>query len=207
MEAKNLFHMAKEFVLLKKRLVIITFALLVLVFIVIALLSFSSSSLFTKSNFLTVQNIKDQDTRIKLQPIIAQTNINRGFPFPILDNNGKEVSKIIYTIENAELRNEIIVKGQKATAISGRTFFILNLKIKNESDKRIQVNTRDYIRLSINNNDQELLAADIYNDPVEIQPTSIKKTRIGFPINDTDKNLKLYVGEIKGEKKPIDIQF
>lgn len=191
----------------KKRLVIITFALLVLVFIVIALLSFSSPNLFTKSNFLTVQNIKDQDTRIKLQPIIAQTNINRAFPFPIIDNNGNEVSKIIYTIENAELRNEIIVKGQKATAISGRTFLIINLKVKNESDKRIQVNTRDYIRLSVNNNDQELLAADIYNDPVEIQPTSIKKTRIGFPINDTDKNLKLYVGEIKGERKPIDIQF
>lgn len=152
-------------------------------------------------------NVAVSNNKIKLQPATGQMEINKDFSFPLVDDRGKEISKIVYTIESAELRDEIIIKGQKATAIDGRTFLILNLKVKNDSDKRIQVNTQDYVRLSTNDKDQELLAADIHNDPVDIQATSTKKTRLGFPINETDKNLKLFVGEIKGEKTKIDIFF
>lgn len=148
-----------------------------------------------------------EDRRIEVQGAKSNIDINKEFEFPLRNDNGEEVSTIKYRILNVELRDEIVVKGQKATAVKGRTFLIMNLKISNEYNQAIQMNTRDYVRLTLNNNEEERLAPDIHNDPVEIQAISTKFTRIGFPINDTDKNLKLHVGEITGEKKVIDLNY
>ncbi len=137
---------------------------------------------------------------------IATRPINKEFSFPIKDNKGIEIGTLKYMLENAELRDEIVVKGQKATAVKGRTFLILNLKIVNQGDKRIEINSRDFIRLSVNNG-TEWLAPEIHNDPVEIQPISTKYSRLGFPIDETKKNLKVQVGEISGQKTVLDLQF
>lgn len=158
---------------------------------------------------LVVASNKQQvaDTRTTVAGPKASVTLNKEYSFPILDSKGKEVTKLKYTIQNAELRNEIIVKGQRASAIEGRTFLILNIKIVNDYDKGIDINARDYIRLITNGNENELLAADIHNDPVSVQPISTKITRLGFPINDTDKNLVLQVGEIKGAKDFVPVKF
>jgi hypothetical protein len=147
------------------------------------------------------------DERIEIQGAKATIELNREFTFPLRDNNGNEISDIKYIIRSAELRDEIIVKGSRATAVKGRTFLILNLKISNEYDQTISINTRDYVRLTVNDNEEEKLAPDIHNDPVEVQAISTKLTRIGFPVNDTDENLKLYVGEISGDKEIIELNF
>jgi len=123
------------------------------------------------------------------------------------DENGEVVSSFKYLIENAELRDEIIVKGQKATAIKGRDFLILTLKLQNDLDDSIEVSTKDYLRLSVNGNEDEWLAPDIHNDPVEVQAISVKNTRLGFPVNENDTNLVLQVGEINGEKEKVEINF
>lgn len=129
--------------------------------------------------------------------------VNREFSFPIKNESGEEISQVKYTIQSAELRNEIFVKGQKATAVKGRTFLIMNIKLTNSLDKTIKINTRDYIRLIVNSNTVEPLAPEIHNDPVEVQPISTKITRIGFPINESDRDLQLQVGEIKGPKELV----
>lgn len=133
----------------------------------------------------------------------ATQDISRGFAFPIRNGDGEEVSTIVYHIEKAELLDEIIVKGQRATAIKGRIFLIITLKITNEYSQAIEIDTRDYLRLSVNENEEELLAPDIHNDPVEVQAISTKFSRLGFPINDSDKNLVLRVGEISEDKEKI----
>ena len=133
----------------------------------------------------------------------AVEDISREFAFPLRNGNGEEVSKIKFTIEKAELRDEIVIQGQRATAIKGRIFLILTLKVKNEHNQAIEIDTRDYIRLSVNGNGEEWLAPDIHNDPVEVQAISTKFTRVGFPINDSDRALVLRVGEIGGEKEMI----
>ena len=130
--------------------------------------------------------------------------INREFAFPIRNENNKEISTIRYEIESAELRNEIYIKGEQAKAIKGRTFLIINLKITNQEKKGLQIRTRDYIRLS-SNMSTEWLAPDIHNDPVEVQAISTKYTRVGFIINESDKNLTLQIGEIDGNKQTISL--
>ncbi len=147
-----------------------------------------------------------QDNKIEIQKSKASQELNKEFLFPLKDATGKEISKLKFSIQRAEKRDEIIVKGQKATSIKGRTFLILNLKITNDYNRSIQINAKDYLRLIVNNS-SEKLAPDIHNDPVEIQAISTKFTRLGFPINDADTNLTLQVGEIDGKKELINLNL
>jgi hypothetical protein len=142
---------------------------------------------------------------IVAKPLATET-LNKTFSFPLKDSSGKEVSKIQYEIQSAEIDNQIVVQGQIATAVQGRAFLVLNLKITNNYDKSVQLNTRDYVRLIVDN-DGNKLAADIHNDPVDVEAISTKFTRLGFPIDANYKNLKLEVGEITGPKQTINLKF
>ena len=84
---------------------------------------------------------------------------------------------------------------------------IINLKIVNTLKQGINVNAKDYMRLTVNGNNNELLAPDIHNDPVEVQAISTKYTRVGFAINESDKNYVLRIGEIDGGKESIKLAF
>ncbi len=144
------------------------------------------------------------DTRAT-KPLKSQ-KINKTFSFPLYDNDGKKVNEIKYTIENAQLQNEIIVKGERAYAIQGRTFLILNIEIENPYDKAVKINARDYVRLIVDNS-KDRFAPDIHNDPVEIQAISTKETRLGFPLNSDFSSLTLQVGEITGKKQSLPLNL
>ena len=146
------------------------------------------------------------DIRVAIQPAKESQVLSKGFSFPLRDGDGKEVSKVKYEIVNAELRDEIIVKGQRAKSVKNRTFLVLNVKITNIFDKAITITSRDYVRLIINGS-SEKIAADIHNDPIEVQPISTKSTRLAFPIDDKKQTLKLQIGEINGKKETIELKL
>lgn len=146
-------------------------------------------------------------SKVSVQGAKSTVDINQEFSFTIKDNAAKKITDLKFNLETAELRDEIIVKGSRANAIEGRTFLIVNIKITSAYTKALQINTQDYFRLTVNGKEDDLLAADIHNDPLVIQPTSTKFARIGFAINDTDKNISLLVGEIGGEKTKIDLNL
>jgi len=83
---------------------------------------------------------------------------------------------------------------------------VLNLKITNNYNKAVQLSTRDYVRLIVDNS-SDRLAADIHNDPVDVEPISTKYTRLGFPIVSDAKSLKLEVGEITGTKQTVQVNL
>jgi hypothetical protein len=178
------------------------FIIVGLIVIAIIILAFKSAS----DRFSNNQAESSSDGRFALPSPIASQTLNKNYKFPLKDTSGKEVSKITYTIQTAQLRDQIIVKGQKASAVKGRLFLIFNLKILNDYDKSVQINARDYLRLIVNNS-SEKLAPEIHNDPVEVQAISTKYTNVAFPINDTDKNLTLQVGEIDGKKELIKLNL
>lgn len=140
-----------------------------------------------------------------IQDALATQTLNKEFKFPLKGEKDQVLGDIKYVIENAELRDEIVVKGKKATAVAGRTFLILNIKVTNDTNQTISMNTKDYVRLFVNGNEQEPLSPSIHNDPVVVDAISVKPTRVGFTINESDIQLKLKVGEIKGEKQSIDL--
>lgn len=177
------------------------------IILIITLLSYfiyKAVSVSSTSNSNTV--LSNNNQKVQLPPAKTTSAINKEFSFAIKETTGKEIGKIKYLLDNAELRDEIIVKGQRATAVKGRIFLILNLKLTNEASKGVELKTRDFVRISTNNG-QEWLAPDIHNDPVEIQAISAKYTRIGLPVNETDKKFKIQIGEINGQKQIFDLNF
>src|SRR3989344_1417820 len=55
---------------------------------------------------------------------LSKQEINKEFTFPIKDAGGKEISKVKLFVENASIQDDILVKGQRARAVQGRTFLI-----------------------------------------------------------------------------------
>jgi hypothetical protein len=147
------------------------------------------------------------DPRAIVSGAKASNEVNKDFGFPVNDSSGKEITRLKFKLQNAELRDEIIVNGKRATSVKGRTFLILTLKITNDSDNSLQIHVSDYFRLTVNGQNGEFMAPEIHSDPVLVQSISTKSTRVGFPINDTDKDKVLWVGEIKGEKQRVDLSI
>lgn len=132
--------------------------------------------------------------------------IAREFTFP-LTNDQKNPKQFTFYIDRAELRDEIVIKGQKATAVKGRDFLLVTIKITNDHNQAFKINTKDFVRLSVNGNTAEWLAPDIHNDPVEVQAISTKLTRVGFPVNENVTDFALQVGEITGNKEVITLNL
>lgn len=176
-----------------------------LIFLGIIVLSLIAIFFLIGSKLKSPSPISGQKTQVK--DAKAVTGINQEFSFPLKDDKGKEVSRIKFFIENAEIRDEIIVRGQKATSARGRTFLILNLKLTNDLNQSVEINTKDYLRLGLSSKENEWLAPDIHNDPVSVQAISTKYTRVGFAVNEGEKSFKLQIGEINGEKVVLDINL
>lgn len=181
---------------------------IVIVLVVFGVAIFALSNVIGRSTTSATPTLASSNTKqVNVAKPIVQRTLNKAFDFPLKDASGKVVSKLHYVVKSAELNNQIIIKGQQATAIQGRMFLVLNLQITNSYNKSIQLNTRDYIRL-ITGNSPEKLAADIHNDPVEVQAISTKYTRLGFPIDSADANsLTLQVGEITGPKQLVKLNL
>lgn len=163
--------------------------------------------LFAGSRFFSGRsrtNVASQ--QVEVASPLKKEDVNKEFTFPVGTVDTKSVN-MKFSILEASLNNQIVVQGQNATAVKGRTFLIITIKISNELNQSLQINTRDYVRLSVNGDENTLLAPDIHNDPVEVQAISTKFTRVGFPVNTSDKSFVLQIGEIKGEKQKIPLNL
>ena len=136
-------------------------------------------------------------------PSLAKKEINQKLSVGL---KNKEKTKITYLIESAELVEQITVRGEKVKALPEKVFLIFNLKIVNDGKQGIQINSRNFIRLS-SATKEEWLAPEIHNDPVEVQAIATKYTRIGFSVNRSEKQFNVRLGEIDGDKINFDLFF
>jgi hypothetical protein len=201
---------------MKLKLLAFAFALFLVISVALNILLLSKNSVYfsfektevaqatpTPDNPQPTDAPSSTSTESSTQTIVKNWDPAHGFLFDIGSSEDAGPEKLEYILTGYELAKEIIVKGQRAMAVAGRQFLIVNIHLTNQLDRTIDVRSRDYLRLSVNNG--EWMAPDIHNDPVEIEPKSSIDTQLGFPINESDKNLRLKVGEINSEGTIIPI--
>lgn len=132
--------------------------------------------------------------------------VYKEFSFAIYDNEAKKTGNSLkITLTEAERTNKILVNGQQASVRDGKDFLVLYMEINNPTDDKLNVRPVDFFRLIDGNGNS--YAADVHNDPVKAEPISIKKTRIGYVVDESQTNFKFLVGEINGEKQEIEINI
>lgn len=132
--------------------------------------------------------------------------INRQFNIPIRTAKGEASGDTLkITLTSAENTNKILIQGQPATARDGKSFLILNLEVENSTKNQLTVRPVDLIRMVDANN--KSYAPDIHNNDVAVEPISIKKTRAGYVIDDSQKHFKFLIGEVSGNKETIEVNL
>ena len=188
----------------KKKLLKMVFPAVLVIVAIIVVISIAKNLPDAQNNSTT-----NNFTQVDAPNAIATINLDKKFSFPLRDEKGKKVASFDYIIQSASINKQIIVQGKRATAVTGRVFLILNLKIVNNLKQSMELPARSFVRVIVNSNEKELLAPDIHNDPVEVQAISTKYTRLGLAINEADAYnvIKLQIGEIDGEKQTIELKF
>jgi hypothetical protein len=185
----------------------IVIGLLVIAVIAGAVIYFNNNSTTTtQSGTAQVAGAQTQ-TKTANNP---KANVNKRFAAAALDGTGKtSKTKIDMNIKTVEKSQDILIKGQPATAKQGSAFLVLQVELKNPSNERLVVAPLDLIRLIV---DDQKRAAEIYTEElpnirgsVVVEPDSTKVTRVGFVLTPeiASKKFKLQVGEVNSPDKQI----
>lgn len=179
------------------------------VFLVTLGIGFLAVTAFSLGRFSVTRKGENSRTNNQVQTALVnqKKEINKELSFDLKAKDSKaQPEKIKFELVSAEILEEILVKGEKVKAAGGRGFLIFTLKITNEGKHTLQVNSRDFIRLS-SSLKEEWLAPEIHSDPVEVQALATKYTRVGFSTNLNEKTFKVRIGEIDGEKTDFELRF
>ena len=106
---------------------------------------------------------------------------------------------------NAEMANGLLVQGKRAKTREGKTFLIINMEVENTYAVPLYSFPVDIVRLV--REDGKRIAPSVHQGTVEVRPISTKKSNVGFVVDPNDKDFKLEVGEVSGEKEILEISF
>ena len=112
---------------------------------------------------------------------------------------------LLVTINGADIDNSLLIQGKRARTREGKTFLIINMEVENEFQVPLYIFPVDLLRLV--REDGKKIAPSVHQGTVEIRPISTKKSNVGFVINPDEKNFKLEIGELSGEKQLLEISF
>jgi hypothetical protein len=113
--------------------------------------------------------------------------------------------KLKLRVTNATYADSILVTGQVATPVKGKTFLIINMEIENPYKVSLYAFPVDLFRFV--RSDGALFAPSVHQGTVEIRAQSTKKSNIAFVVLPTDKKFTIEVGEIGQAKKTLEIHF
>ena len=136
----------------------------------------------------------------------SQVLINKNYTVIARVKDGRRTDgKFEMAVANAEIANSLLVQGKKARTREGKTFLIINMEIENPHPVALYIFPVDLYRLV--RPDGKQLAPSVHQGAVEIRPQATKKSNIGFVIDEGEKNFKVEVGELSGEKETLEINF
>ena len=135
-----------------------------------------------------------------------QTAIGKRLEIPIRTAKGVETAdKLIITSTTVDRANRILIQGKPATARDTKAFLIINLEIENSTVNQLTVRPVDFIRLQ--DDAGRNFAPDVHNDDVTVEPVSIKKTRVGFVVDESQNTFKFLFGELNGTKEVVEVNI
>jgi len=131
-------------------------------------------------------------------------NISKTYQFSGQTEDGKDTENFLtMNLVNAEMTKQILIQGKPATAKAGKIFLIINLEINNSHSQKLFLSPVDLIRLV--DKDGKKFAPDVHNNQVSVEPISVKKTRVGFVIDEGVSGWRLQIGEVAGSKETISL--
>lgn len=139
------------------------------------------------------------------KPAKATVDLNKSFEFKATVVGGEGTEEVVFTIVSAELKDEIKVKGESRKANKDKQFLLFRLEIENETTEKLAMTPSDLIRL-VDKEDKKY-APDFHNAVIVIDPLSVRKDLLSFVVDESQKNFKILVGELKGKKETVEIDF
>jgi len=192
---------------IKKRFRVITraFILILALSVILFLLRGRLKNLIESSS--SGKNQATSKSRVEGAAESQTVSLDKKFYFPGLEDTGEEEGTIEMAITEVEKTDQVMVQDKEYTAKNEKTFLIVNLELKNETTKRLNIFPGDLIRLVVNDEEEKKLAPDLHNNYVPVSPISTKVDRVGFIIDKEFDSLKLQVGELEEEKEVLEIKF
>ncbi len=173
---------------------------LVTILVVFLLVIFGASKIVSKIRNPQAKN--QTETNRPSQKI----TLNKSFEFIALDSSKDEEEKIEMTLTTAEITNEVLVQDKTFRSKDDKAFLIVNLELKNDNERQLNIFPGDLVRLTVGGEDKKF-APDLHNNVVLIRPISTKIDRLGFVIQTGAKNLKLLVGAVDAKKETVPLNF
>lgn len=134
--------------------------------------------------------------------------VDSSFEFPALDSQGQPIKdKIKFTVSTAEKTGQVLVKDQVYSSRNQKKFLIINLELKNDVARPVNIFPGNLVRLTYGGDEENRFAPDLHNNLVQTAALSTKLERIGFVVPEQETNFNLYIGEIEGEKEIISVKF
>jgi hypothetical protein len=122
-----------------------------------------------------------------------------------LEGGKDSLQPLKVTLQSAQLTNRIFVKNKPKYARSGAKYLLINLLIENPNIRRLNIRSKDFIRLIDNSNKK--FAPSIVDKDVLLEPDAVRKDTVGFAVPDNIKDFKIQYGLPTGDKQIIELKF
>ncbi|NTV30487.1 DUF4352 domain-containing protein [candidate division WWE3 bacterium] len=138
--------------------------------------------------------------------VIASKTLNKEYNFIARDAQGYFTdANINLKITTVQKQEEVLVKGNRATARNGKAFLIFEVSLKNDSNQVLYLNPLDLVRLV--ESDGGKVAPQVHQGNVEVRPQSTKKSNFGFIVEHDAKDFAIQIGELDGNKDNLSVKF
>lgn len=173
------------------------FLILILIISVVIFWSF-------RSRFNSQKEESSLSLKEKAASVTAEMEIGRSFDLNAKDLNNKD-AKVGFTLVEVKKVKQVSTQNKPLESLPGEEFLVLSLEFANDKNFSLKANSQDLIRLVKEENKR--YAPDFFNGWIEIPAFSVKKDELAFVVSEDQKEFKLQVGNIEGEKTEIEIKF